>query len=67
MKRYDGDIRSLKNQSKKPKSHPSQHSKQEIKLIKDMFAKNKDTGLVVLWVKLKQRGYTRTVKFISST
>ncbi len=60
-KRYDGNIRSLANQSKKPKSHPNQHTKDEIKLIKDMFAKNKDTGLVVLWVKLKQRGYTRTV------
>lgn len=61
MNRYDGDIRSLENLSKKPKSHPNQHTPEEIKLIKDMFAKNKDTGLVVLWVKLKQRGYTRTV------
>ena len=61
MNRYDGTIRSLANQSKKPKSHPNQHTKDELKLIKDMFAKNKDTGLVVLWVKLKQRGYTRSV------
>ena len=61
LKRYDGLTRSLANLSKKPKSHPSQHTQDEIKLIKDMFAKNKDTGLVILWVKLKQRGYNRTV------
>ena len=61
MKRYDGSTRSLTNLSRKPKSHPRQHTIEEIKLIKDMFAKNQNTGLVVLWVKLKQRGYTRTV------
>ena len=26
-----------------------------------MFKRNKDTGLVVFWVKLKQRGYTRSI------
>ena len=61
LKRYDGTTRSLANKSKRPKSHPSQHTQDELKLIKDMFAKNKDTGLVILWVKLKQRGYNRTV------
>ena len=59
--RYDGSIHSLANLSKKPKSHPNMHTKEELKLIKDMFKKNKDTGLVVLWIKLKQRGYTRTI------
>lgn len=61
MKRYDGTTRSLANLSKRPKSHPNQHTPDELKLIKDMFNKNKDTGLVVLWVKLRTRGYTRTV------
>lgn len=59
--RYDGSIRSLSNESTRPKSHPAQHTSSELKLIIDMFAKNKDTGLVVLWIKLKQRGYTRSV------
>lgn len=59
--RYDGDIHSLANLSRKPLSHPNQHTLDEIKLIKDMFKKNKDTGLVVLWVKLNQRGYTRSI------
>ena len=60
-KRYDGTIRSLANYSRKPKSHPKQHTSEEIKLIKDMFRKNADTGLVVFWVKLKQRGYTKSI------
>lgn len=61
MKRYDGTTRSLANQSRKPKSHPNQHTQDELKLIKDMFDKNKETGLVTFWVKLRQRGYTRSV------
>lgn len=60
-KRYDGTVRSLANLSRRPKSHPKEHTADEIKLIKDMFKKNKDTGLVVFWVKLKQRGYTRSI------
>lgn len=60
-KRYNGKLTSLANESTRPKSHPNQHTEEELKLIKDMFAKNKETGLVVLWVKLKQRGYTRSV------
>lgn len=61
MKRYDGTVRSLANKSTKPHHHPNEHTKEEIKLIRDMYKKNKDTGLVVFWVKLRQRGYTRTV------
>ena len=62
MAKYDGTVKSLANKSRKPKSHPKQHTEEEIKLIKDMKMKNKDTGLVVLWVKLRQRGYTRRVE-----
>lgn len=59
--RYDGTLRSLANLPTTPKSHPNQHTYKEIKLIKDMFVKNKNTGLVTFWIKLKQRGYTRSV------
>lgn len=58
--RYDGTIYSLDNLPTTPKSHPNQHTQKEIKLIKDMYVKNKDTGLVTFWIKLKQRGYTRS-------
>ena len=59
--RYTGDIRSLANHSTRPHSHPNQHTADELKLISDMYKKNKETGLVVFWVKLRQRGYTRSI------
>ena len=59
--RYDGTLASLVNKSRKPHRSPKAHTQQEIKLIKDYKNKNKDTGLVVLWVKLRKAGYTRSV------
>ena len=59
--KYDGTAQSLKNKSRRPHSHPNQHTKEEIKLIKDYKYKNKDTGLVVLWIKLRKTGYTRSI------
>lgn len=60
-KRYDGTPDSLKDRSHRPHSHPNQHTEEEIKLIRRMRKKNKHTGLVVFWVKLRQKGYTRSV------
>jgi transposase len=60
-KRYDGTLDSLKDRSHRPHSHPNQHTEEEIELIKRMRKKNKHTGLVVFWVKLRQKGYTRSV------
>lgn len=60
-KKYDGTAESLKNKSRRPHSHPNQHTAEEIKKIKDYKYKNKDTGLVVLWVKLRRNGYTRSI------
>lgn len=59
--KYDGTAQSLRNKSRRPHSHPNQHTQEEIKLIKDYKYKNKDTGLVVLWIKLQRAGYTRTI------
>lgn len=61
LKRYNGDVRSLANITTKPHHHPNEHTQEEIKLIRDMYKKNKETGLVVFWVKLQQRGYTRSI------
>lgn len=61
MKRYDGTLKSLEDRSHRPVSHPNQHTEDEIKLIKDMRKRNQHTGLVVFWVKLRQRGYTRSI------
>lgn len=59
--KYDGTVRSLADRSHRPKSHPNQHTEAEIKLIKDMRRRNPHAGLVVFWVKLRQRGYTRSI------
>ena len=59
--KYDGTAQSLKNKSRRPHSHPNQHTKEEIKLIKNYKYKNKETGLVVLWIKLRKAGYTRSI------
>ena len=60
--RYDGTLESLKDKSRRPHSHPNQHTEEEIKLIINYKRNNKDTGLVVLWIKLRQAGYTRTIQ-----
>lgn len=60
-KRYDGSLGSLKDYSRRPKHHPNQHTEEELKLIRDMRRRNPNAGLVVFWVKLRQRGYTRSI------
>ena len=61
IERYDGTLESLKARSHRPHSHPNQHTEEEIELIKRMRKKNKHTGLIVFWVKLRQKGYTRSI------
>ena len=60
-RRYDGTLESLRNRSRRPHHHPNQHTPEEIKLISDMRRRNPDAGLVIFWVKLKQRGYSRSI------
>ena len=60
-KRYDGTLASLADKSHKPHHHPNQHTADELKLITDMRRRNPNAGLVVFWVKLRQRGYTRSI------
>ena len=59
--RYDGTLQSLADRSHRPHSHPNQHTPEEIKLINDMRRRNPHAGLVVFWVKLRMRGYTRSI------
>ncbi len=60
-KRYDGDIHSLMEYSRRPNNHPSQHSEEELKLIRDMRRRNPDVGLTLFWIKMRERGYTRKI------
>ena len=57
--RWDGSAASLACQSRRPHSLPNQHTEAELKLIKDMRRRNPTLGMVELWHRLKQRGYTR--------
>lgn len=59
--RYDGTLQSLADRSHRPHSHPNQHTEQELRLIRNMRLRNPNAGLVVFWVKLTQRGYTRSI------
>lgn len=60
-KRYDGTLQSLCDKSHRPHHHPNQHTAEELKLIADMRKRNTNAGLVVFWVKLRQRGYSRSI------
>lgn len=60
-KRYDGTLQSLEDRSHRPHSHPNQHRPEEIRLIENMRRRNPNAGLVVFWVKLRQRGYSRSI------
>ena len=60
-KRYDGTLQSLADKSHRPHHHPNEHTGEELKLISDMRRRNPNAGLVVFWVKLMQRGYTRSI------
>ncbi len=63
LNRYDRNIRSLANKSTRLKSRPKAHIV-ELKLIVDMYRRNQDTGLVVFWVRVKQRGYNYSISVL---
>ena len=62
LKRYDGTLESLACLSRRPHSHPNQHTEAELKLIRDMHRRNPDLGIVELWARMRKRGYGRTVE-----
>ena len=57
--RWDGSVASLACQSRRPHSHPNQHTEAELKLIRDLRRRNPTLGMLELWHRLRQRGYTR--------
>ena len=59
LSRWDGSVESLACQSRRPHSHPNQHTEAELKLIRDMRRRNPELGMVELWHRLRKRGYTR--------
>jgi transposase-like protein len=60
--RYDGSLKSLVDQSKRPHHHPTEHTAKEIALVLRVQRRNKKLGLVCLWVHLKMNfGYKRSI------
>lgn len=59
--RYDGTDASLLDRSSRPRSHPAQHTPEEITMIKNSCRRCPHDGLVVRWVKLRSRGYARSI------
>ena len=57
--RWDGSAASLACRSRRPHSHPNQHTEDELKLILNMRRRNPALGMIELWRRLRQRGYTR--------
>ena len=57
--RWDGSVASLACQSRRPHSHPNQHTEAELKLIRDMRRRHPSLGMIELWPRLRKRGYTR--------
>ena len=57
--RYDGTLESLKDKSKRPHSHPNQHTEEEIKLIRNYKNNNKETGLAVRNIEKSNKEITR--------
>ena len=50
--RWDGSAASLACQSRRPHSHPNQHTEAERKLIRDMRRRNPTLGMIELWHRL---------------
>lgn len=59
-KKYDGTTVSLSNKSTRSHSHPNQHTKEEIELIKRMHRRYSFEGLAQVYRSLMDAGYRRT-------
>jgi len=60
LEKYDGTVKSLALKSRKPHSHPSAHTIDELELIKKVKSRYGIDGLAEVYVQLKKRGYTRS-------
>ena len=60
LKRYDGTIESLKDQSRRPKNSPKAHTAKEIWLIKKILKKIGNNDLILAFQMLVKKGYKRS-------
>lgn len=59
-KKYDGTVKSLANKSRRPHSHPNEHTKDEIELLRKKYQYHKHEGLGQVYRKCLDSGYKRS-------
>ena len=60
-KKYDGTVQSLANKSRRPHSHPKQHTQEELDLIKHKYRYHGHEGLAQVYRNLIDSGYKKNV------
>ncbi|MGF0096190.1 DDE-type integrase/transposase/recombinase [Peptoniphilus sp. SGI.035] len=60
LKKYDGNVRSLALRSRRPKTSPKAHKKEELELIERMYKEIGVYGLAEVYVRCKSKGYERS-------
>lgn len=60
LEKYDGTVRSLVLKSRKPHSHPNQHTEEEKELLKHVKHYYQNDGLAEMYVQAKKRNYKRS-------
>lgn len=58
--KYDGSWDSLRNESRRPHTHPNQHTKEELSIIKTTYQRYGHEGLAQVYVECRKRSYTRS-------
>lgn len=61
LSRYNGTIESLALKSRRPHSHPNQHTGEEIALLRRMRRRNPEIGLCEFWCRMREHGYSRSI------
>mgnify|MGYP000965148020 CR=1 FL=1 len=60
LEKYNGDVRSLALKSRRPHNSPKAHTKEELALIRRMLKRNGVYGLAEVFIRCKEKGYTRS-------
>ena len=60
LKKYDGDVRSLALKSTRQHNNPNSHNEEEPVLIRRMLRRNGIYGLAEVYVRCKDKEYTRS-------
>ena len=61
LSRYNGTIESLACRSRRPHSHPNQHTEEELDLLRRIRRRNPDLGLCEFWWRMREHGYRRSI------